>query len=194
VILVVSQKNGLRIDMSASAGTAETRKARAIQELEKFPAQFCTGRLRQLFEYDIQAKGSADPTLATHAHVCKNDILFVLDHVMSFPGPGIITSHVGRKSYDPYFFASQDEQYPAPTLSAQAKELVTEYDKHIQEVLARYDEESAKERAAMAEEATAVAAAVAAVPPRGRITSFFNRVRPPGKGGYKPRSSRKRRN
>jgi len=176
--------------MSASAGTAETRKARAIQEIETFAAKFCKGRLQQLFEFDIQAKASADPTLATHAHVCKNDILFVLNHVMSFEGPGITTSHVGRKSYDPLFFASQDEQYPALTLSAQAKALVTEYDNHIKKVLTRYDEESAKERAAMAEEAAAVAAAVNAIPPKGRITSFFP---PSGRGGYKPQSRRKRR-
>ena len=183
---------------AAPVGTAESRKARAIQEIEKYAAQFCMGRLKQLFDYDIGSKASGNPTLATHAHVCKNDILFVLDHVMSFEGPEIRTSHVGRESYDPYFFASQAEQYPVPTISAHAKQIVAEYNKQLNEIRARYETESKAEQAAMAEEAARVAAALAAVPPRGRITSFFNRIGPPpsggpGRGGYKPQSRRKRR-
>ena len=165
-----------------SAQTAESRKMRAIQTLEEAAKKFCTERLNALFIYDIQAKASTNPMNATYAHLCKNDILFVLERVMSFEGPNILTSHAGLEGpLQSSLFTTPSERFHGPSVTTDAKDFMKEYENRMETIRATYDAEKAQEESAQEQ-----------VPPGGRITNFFPRAPRGGSRSAKRRSSRKR--
>jgi len=103
---------------------AEAEKVARLQELEAIAGNYCKKLLDLIFENDIKSKGSEDPTPARHAHLYKNNMLYVLERVMSF------SSDTGT-TRDPIDF-------------------MREYDKRHEGIMANYkaviDEESAKAR------------------------------------------------
>jgi hypothetical protein len=136
--------------MLSSSSMAERRKVEAIQALEKVAWNFCKATMDKLFNYDITAKGSTNPVYGTQAHLCKNDILFVLERVMSFEGPNIITSHSGLEGYagNPFqdsFFARPGERHEGPSVSKEAISFMVEYEKRMNSILLAYDKETAEE-------------------------------------------------
>jgi hypothetical protein len=129
---------------------AERRKVEAIQALEKVAWNFCKATMDKLFNYDIIAKGSTNPVYGTQAHLCKNDILFVLERVMSFEGPNILTSHSGLEGragqpFQPSFFDMPGERHQGPSVSKEAISFMAEYEKRMDNILTTYDKETAED-------------------------------------------------
>ena len=165
----------------SSTGTPESRKIHAIQTLEQHAWKFCTGRLNALFTHDIQAKAATSTDDGSYAHLCKNDILFILERVMSFEGPNVITSHSGLEGYAgnpfrPSLFSTPGEKHQGPSVTIEAQKFMKEYEKMMRAILAKYDAEKEEEQGQEQ------------VPPGGRITNFFRRT-----GGYKRTSLKQRR-
>lgn len=157
---------------------AEAEKINEFQELEAFAGKYCKKQLENLFTYDIASKGAQDSTAANNAHLCKNNLLYVLQHVMSFQGPEIVTPHFDENN----------------TITQESQLFVQEYKNHQKAIIAKYEAVVAEEEA-NARKATNAAKAMeeeslgrAPPLPKGNIRHYFSRA---GTGGRRRRHRRK---
>jgi hypothetical protein len=138
----------------------QLQKARELQALEVFAGKYCKRQLEELFNNDIASKGSPDPRYAAYAHGYKNNILYVLDRVMSF------STH--------------------PATSRETEEFMEEYTRRHAEIITKYEaiiheEEEIARKAAEASAAMEQEATSRRLPP-GNIRSYLTR-----KGGRRRR-------